>query len=88
MIFFLKNFCLSCLFILYFPLLFLIVQATTLYSGQSFGVADAGGDIVQHYPGKMKSTASMPGFTSPGIFNQIMIFNQTKALRISKSHPQ
>jgi hypothetical protein len=33
-------------FNLYFPLLFRIVQATTLYSGQSFGVADAGGDIV------------------------------------------
>lgn len=30
---------------LYFSLLYLIVHATTLYSGQSFGLVDAGGDI-------------------------------------------
>jgi len=38
-------------------LLFLIVQATTLYSGQSFGITDAGGDIVQHDVGEIENAA-------------------------------
>jgi hypothetical protein len=43
-------------------LLFSIVQATTLYSGQGFGVADAGGDIVQHDLGKMENATEYAGF--------------------------
>jgi hypothetical protein len=39
-----------------------IVQTTTLYSGQSFGVADAAGDIVQHDIWEMESAAEYAGF--------------------------
>ncbi|HEY6064213.1 MAG TPA: hypothetical protein VIV35_11420 [Chitinophagaceae bacterium] len=49
-------------FALYFPVLFRIVQATTLYSGHSFGVADTRRDIVQYDLGKVKHTAEYATF--------------------------